>query len=78
MIPSSAEPYTWICTDADYLRQQAHRCVRLARGCRDSATTDEIEAIGHELEAIGNELMEKARELEVLQQDRGADQSSRE
>jgi hypothetical protein len=57
MIPSSAEPYTWIWADAPYLREQAQRCVRLARGCPHEPTA-------HELEAIGQELMQRAADLE--------------
>ena len=45
--------------DATYLREQAHRCVRLARDCPHSPTS-------HALEAIGIELMEKAAELDEL------------
>jgi len=45
--------------DASYLREQAHRCVRLARDCPHSPTS-------HALEAIGIELMEKAAELDEL------------
>ena len=44
---------------ASYLREQAQRCVRLARDCPHSPTS-------HQLEAIGMELMEKAAELEEL------------
>jgi hypothetical protein len=43
--------------DAAYLREQASRCVRLARQCRNLP-------ISHDLEVIGVELMEKAAELE--------------
>jgi hypothetical protein len=39
-----------------YLRELAHRCVRLAHGCSDRI-------ISHELEAIGTELIEKAAEI---------------
>jgi len=49
----------WIWVDASYLREQAQRCVRLARECPHSPTS-------HELEAIGIELMEKAAELDEL------------
>jgi hypothetical protein len=42
-----------------YLRQQAQRCVRLARQCPHPPTS-------HELEALGVELMEKAAELDEL------------
>ena len=41
---------------ASYLRELAHRCVRLAHSCSDRI-------ISHELEAIGVELMEKAAEI---------------
>jgi hypothetical protein len=71
MISSSAEPYTWIWVDAPYLREQAQRCTRLARNCPHLPTA-------HELEALGIELMQKAAELDHLQEDRDAEQSTRE
>jgi hypothetical protein len=71
MISSSAEPYAWIWVDAPYLREQAQRCTRLARDCPHLPTA-------HELEAIGVELMQKAAELDHLQDDRDAEQSRRE
>jgi hypothetical protein len=43
--------------DASYLREQAHRCVRLARNCPHLPTSQE-------LEAIGIDLMERAAELD--------------
>jgi hypothetical protein len=42
-----------------YLREQAHRCVRLARDCPHTPTS-------HALEAIGIELMEHAAELDHI------------
>jgi len=60
-MPSAAEPYVWVWVDASYLREQAHRCSRLARDCPHLPTS-------HELEAIGIELMQKAAELDQLQQ----------
>jgi hypothetical protein len=66
---TSAEPYTWVWVDAPYLREQAQRCVRLARDCPHRPTA-------HELEAIGTELMQKAAELDHLQEYRGPDQST--
>jgi hypothetical protein len=57
---NSAEPYIWTCVDAPYLREQAQRCVRLA----------------HELEVMGNELMEKAAELDQLEDVRNAGRSA--
>jgi hypothetical protein len=45
--------------DATYLREQAQRCVRLARTCPHRPTS-------HELEVIGQEFMERAAELEAL------------
>jgi hypothetical protein len=44
---------------ATYLRQQAQRCVQVARGCPHRPTS-------HELEAIATELMEKAAEWDRL------------
>jgi hypothetical protein len=71
MISSSAEPYAWIWVDAPYLREQAQRCTRLARDCPHLPTA-------HELEAIGVELMQKAAELDHLQDDRDTERSTRE
>ena len=56
-----SEPFEWVWVDASYLREQAHRCARLARDCPHLATS-------HQLEAIGIELMQKAAELDELQQ----------
>ena len=52
--------------NASYLREQAQRCVLLARDCPDQKTS-------HELEAIGIDLMEKAAELDELFTIRSAD-----
>ena len=41
----------------EYLRDQAHRCMRLARNCPDQKTS-------HALEAMGMEFLDKARDLE--------------
>jgi hypothetical protein len=71
MISSTAEPYTWIWVDAPYLREQAQRCTRLARNCPHLPTAQE-------LEAIGVELMQKAAELDHLQEDRDAERPTRE
>jgi hypothetical protein len=57
----STDAYTWIWVDASYLREQAHRCVRLARDCPHKPTS-------HELESLGIDLMQKAAELDQLQQ----------
>jgi hypothetical protein len=43
--------------DPSFLRDQAHRCTRLARTCPHSPTA-------LELEALGIELMVKAREVD--------------
>ena len=43
----------------EYLREQAHRCVQLARSCPDLTTS-------HALEAMGLEFLEKAAELERM------------
>jgi hypothetical protein len=66
---NSAEPYAWIWVDAPYLRKQAERCVRLARNCKEVHTA-------HELEAIGQELMQKAAELDQLQDVRDASRAA--
>jgi hypothetical protein len=57
MMPSAARHD--MAVGASYLREQAERCVRLARDCPHLPTS-------HELEAIGVELMEKAAELDEL------------
>lgn len=49
--------------NSSYLREQAQRCVRMARDCPHVPTA-------HQLEAIGMELMEKAREVDDLLSDR--------
>jgi hypothetical protein len=49
----------WVWADSAYLREQAQRCTRLARECPHRPTS-------HELEAIGVEFMEKAAELDEL------------
>jgi hypothetical protein len=66
---NSAESLTWIWVDAPYLREQAQRCARLARDCPHVPTA-------HELEAIGIELMEKAAQLDYLQECRGTSEST--
>jgi len=55
------ETYAWIWVDASYLREQAQRCVRLARDCPHKPTS-------YELESLGVDLMQKAAELDELQQ----------
>jgi hypothetical protein len=60
-MPSTTETYEWIWVDASYLREQAQRCVRLARDCPHKPTS-------HELESLGIDLMQKAAELDELQQ----------
>ena len=60
MLPCAAK--LEIPADATYLREQAQRCVRLARDCPHTPTS-------HQLEAIGVELMEKAAELDRLHAD---------
>jgi hypothetical protein len=66
---NSAEQFTLIWVDAPYLREQAQRCVRLARDCPHLQTA-------HELEAMGTELMQKAAELDLQQSDRGTDRAA--
>ena len=44
---------------ANYLRERAQKCVRLARDCPDRQTS-------HELEALSIDLMEKAAEVDAL------------
>jgi hypothetical protein len=69
-MPSAAESsYVWVWVDASYLREQAQRCSRVARDCPHLATS-------YELEAIGTELMQKAAELDQLQNTGRADSSA--
>jgi hypothetical protein len=58
MLSSAVRPE--VSADAAYLRQQAYRCVQLARECPHRPTS-------HELEALGMELMERAAEVDKLQ-----------
>lgn len=64
--PSFASPWA----DSSYMRELAQRCTRAARKCSDRKTS-------HELEAIGVELMEKAAELDELNQTSGTDAAPR-
>ncbi len=57
--------YAWAGTDPSYMRELAHRCTRAARDCPHLPTS-------HELEAIGVELMERAKELDELNQTSGS------
>ena len=59
--PLSVDDDTRVWPDASYLRQQARRCVELSRECRDETTA-------RALEALGVDLLEKALELELLQE----------
>jgi len=73
-MPHVEETLEWVWVDATYLREQAHRCARLARDCPHLTTS-------HQLEAIGIDLMQKAAELDELQQtgqgDNFADRANR-
>lgn len=51
----------WVWVDSSYMRALAQRCTRVARECPHESTS-------HELEAIGVELMQKAAELDELNQ----------
>jgi hypothetical protein len=59
--PNTDGPYAWVWVDSTYLRDLAQRCGGLARDCPHAPTS-------HQLEAIGVELMQKAAELDQLQQ----------
>ena len=60
--PSGVESsYAWGWADSSYMRTLAHRCTRAARDCPHRPTSNE-------LEAIGVELMQKAAELDELNQ----------
>jgi len=58
-LPPEDDTRVW--PDAAFLRQQARRCVSLSRECPHEATA-------HALERLGVELLEKAVELELLQE----------
>jgi hypothetical protein len=62
--------YAWSWADSSYMRELAQRCARVARKCPHVPTS-------HELEAIGQELMEKAAELDELNQTSRADHAPR-
>lgn len=64
-MPSDAgSSYAWVWADSSYMRELAQRCTRAARDCPHLPTS-------HELEAIGVELMQKAAELDELNQTSG-------
>lgn len=65
-IPSGADSHAWGWVDASHMRALAHRCSRAARDCPHRPTS-------LELEAIGVELMEKAAEIDELNQVCGGD-----
>jgi len=66
-MPSDASSsYAWVWADSSYMRELAQRCTRAARDCPHLPTS-------HELEAIGVELMQKAAELDELNQTSGPD-----
>lgn len=61
-MPGGSGPsYDWNGADSSYMRTLAQRCTRAARECPHLPTS-------HELEAIGVELMQKAAELDELNQ----------
>jgi len=62
-LPSDAgTSYAWAGSDSSsYMRDLAQRCTRAARDCPHTPTS-------HELEAIGVELMQRAAELDELNQ----------
>lgn len=62
-MPGGTGPsYAWGWSDSSsYMRDLAQRCTRAARECPHTPTS-------HELEAIGVELMQKAAELDELNQ----------
>ena len=55
-----------------------HICASRRNGARELARECPHLPTAHELEAIGVELMQKAAELDHLQEDRDAEQSTRE
>jgi hypothetical protein len=65
-MPSSAAPHAGGWADSTYMRALALRCSRVARDCPHRPTS-------LELEAIGVELMEKAAEIDELNQTYGGD-----
>jgi hypothetical protein len=64
-MPRGGASYAWTWADPSYIRELAHRCTRAARDCPHLPTS-------HELEAIGVELMERAKELDELNQTSGS------
>jgi hypothetical protein len=58
-LPSEDDTRVW--PDASYLRQQARRCVSLSRECPHEKTA-------RALERLGVDFLEKAVELEMLQE----------
>jgi hypothetical protein len=58
-LPYEDDARVW--PDASYLRQQARRCVSLSRECPHEVTA-------RALEKLGVDLLEKAVELELLQE----------
>jgi hypothetical protein len=67
-MPSTADLQTWGWVDTSYMRALALRCSRVARECPHRPTS-------LELEAMGAELMEKAAEIDELNQTYGGDDS---
>jgi hypothetical protein len=59
LLPADDETRVW--PDASYLRQQARRCVSLSRECPHEVTA-------RALETLSVQLLEKALELELLQE----------
>ncbi len=57
----AADDDTRVWPDASFLRQQARRCVSLSRECPHEVTA-------RALETLSVELLEKALELELLQE----------
>lgn len=65
-MPSGADVHTGEWVDSSYMRALALRCSRAARDCPHRPTS-------LELEAIGAELMEKATQIDELNQTYGGD-----
>jgi hypothetical protein len=65
-MPSGVGSLAWGWANSSYMRALAQRCTNAARDCPHLPTS-------HELEAIGVELMEKAKELDEMNQTCGAD-----
>jgi hypothetical protein len=52
--------------DSNYLRTEAERCFRLARGLAGANLSDELEEIGRAFEREADELEQREQDFETL------------